>query len=137
MEYMPVSIMPNSRVLCRIPCSLSMRYAIPSRNAVAFQADIREKDQCKALCDAAERQFGRIDICIVGPGGGWHPEGIIGQPERQWYFHRPLRELFNLCFAAGFVMDGIEEPGFPQLENAEQVSAGSICPKFLRSWLFE
>ena len=39
--------------------------------------------------------------------------GIVGQPEPHYYFHRPLSELLGACFAAGFVMDGIEEPAFP------------------------
>jgi hypothetical protein len=41
-------------------------------------------------------------------------EGIIGQPEAQWFFHRSISVLFQIGFAAGFVVDGIEEPGFPQ-----------------------
>jgi hypothetical protein len=39
-------------------------------------------------------------------------EGIIGQPEPQFLFHRPLSRLFQEGFDAGFVVDGIEEPGF-------------------------
>lgn len=38
--------------------------------------------------------------------------GIPGQPHPQYYFHRPLAVLLNVCFGAGFVLDGIEEPGF-------------------------
>jgi 2-polyprenyl-3-methyl-5-hydroxy-6-metoxy-1,4-benzoquinol methylase len=38
--------------------------------------------------------------------------GIPGQPQPQHYFHRPLSVLLNVCFEVGFVMDGIEEPGF-------------------------
>jgi len=38
-------------------------------------------------------------------------EGILGQPRPQYYFHRPLQALFDLGFRAGFVMDGLEEPG--------------------------
>ncbi len=38
--------------------------------------------------------------------------GIIGQPVPQYYFHRPRSVLFAACFAAGFVLDGIEEPVF-------------------------
>ena len=38
--------------------------------------------------------------------------GMSGEPEPHWYFHRPLHELFGACFAAGFVIDGLEEPGF-------------------------
>jgi SAM-dependent methyltransferase len=43
-------------------------------------------------------------------------EGIIGQPEPQFYFHRPICSLFAPFFGAGFVVDGIEEPGFPKPE---------------------
>ena len=45
-------------------------------------------------------------------------EGIIGQPEPQHYFHRPLSLLFQDCFDAGFVLDGLEEPGLPAQEPA-------------------
>ncbi len=41
-------------------------------------------------------------------------ESIIGQPEPQWFFHRPIAALFQAGFDAGFVVDGIEEPGFPK-----------------------
>jgi hypothetical protein len=40
-------------------------------------------------------------------------EGIVGQPEPQFFFHRPISRLFQLGFEAGFVVDGFEEPGFP------------------------
>lgn len=39
-------------------------------------------------------------------------EGIVGQPEPQFLFHRPISRLFQLGFDAGFVVDGCEEPGF-------------------------
>ena len=39
-------------------------------------------------------------------------EGIGGQPEPQWFYHRPIHVLFQAGFSAGFVVDGIEEPGF-------------------------
>jgi 2-polyprenyl-3-methyl-5-hydroxy-6-metoxy-1,4-benzoquinol methylase len=38
--------------------------------------------------------------------------GIIGQPASQYYFDRPLHVLFNACFRAGLVLDGLEEPAF-------------------------
>lgn len=44
--------------------------------AMAFQADICRYDQCKAMYDATLEKFGQVDICIIGPGGGWHPESI-------------------------------------------------------------
>jgi SAM-dependent methyltransferase len=44
-------------------------------------------------------------------------EGIIGQPEPQFFFHRPIGRLFQHGFDAGFVVDGFEEPGFAQAET--------------------
>lgn len=38
--------------------------------------------------------------------------GIPGQPNPQYYFHRPISVLLNVCFEVGFLLDGIEEPGF-------------------------
>ena len=32
------------------------------------------------------------------------------QPELQFYWHRPLHELMGYMFAAGFFVDGFEEP---------------------------
>jgi 2-polyprenyl-3-methyl-5-hydroxy-6-metoxy-1,4-benzoquinol methylase len=43
-------------------------------------------------------------------------EGIVGQPAPQFFFHRPLSVLFQTCFEAGFVIDGLEEPALPQPE---------------------
>ncbi|HYW28496.1 MAG TPA: class I SAM-dependent methyltransferase [Gaiellales bacterium] len=42
-------------------------------------------------------------------------EGIAieGQPYKQLYFDRPLHALLEPFFAAGMVLDGIEEPAFP------------------------
>jgi 2-polyprenyl-3-methyl-5-hydroxy-6-metoxy-1,4-benzoquinol methylase len=38
---------------------------------------------------------------------------LRGQPQAQWEFHRPLQDLFGAAFAAGFVLDGLEERAFP------------------------
>ncbi|MEM6802907.1 MAG: class I SAM-dependent methyltransferase [Bacteroidota bacterium] len=39
-------------------------------------------------------------------------EAILEQPVPQYYFHRPIQDLFQLAFACGFVLDGFEEPVF-------------------------
>jgi 2-polyprenyl-3-methyl-5-hydroxy-6-metoxy-1,4-benzoquinol methylase len=46
-------------------------------------------------------------------------EGIAieGQPYTQLYFDRPLHALLGPFFAAGLVLDGIEEPSFPPRER--------------------
>lgn len=46
--------------------------------------------------------------------------GIIGQPAPHYYFHRPLHTLFNACFRAGFVLDGLEEPAFNSPEDGSK-----------------
>jgi SAM-dependent methyltransferase len=37
---------------------------------------------------------------------------MIGQPEPHWYFNRPLHAYLTPAFAAGLVLDAVEEPGF-------------------------
>ena len=37
---------------------------------------------------------------------------IEGQPEEQIYYHRSIQDIFNLCFRAGFVIDGFYEECF-------------------------
>ena len=44
--------------------------------ALACRADVTQQDACKTLVDATIGAFGQVDICIIGPGGGWHPESI-------------------------------------------------------------
>lgn len=34
---------------------------------------------------------------------------IKGQPKEQHYYHRSLQDIFNICFRAGFVVDGFYE----------------------------
>jgi 2-polyprenyl-3-methyl-5-hydroxy-6-metoxy-1,4-benzoquinol methylase len=42
---------------------------------------------------------------------------IAEQPLEQYYWHRPLHELFNSAFEAGLVMDRLEEPPTPPPAN--------------------
>ena len=44
--------------------------------ALACQADVTQQDKCKTLVDATIGAFGQVDICIIGPGSGWHQESI-------------------------------------------------------------
>ena len=42
----------------------------------AVQADIFTSEGCTKLVKEAKAAFGQVDICVVGPGGGWHVESI-------------------------------------------------------------
>jgi 2-polyprenyl-3-methyl-5-hydroxy-6-metoxy-1,4-benzoquinol methylase len=54
--------------------------------------------------------------------------GIIGEPVPHYYFDRSLHVLFNACFRAGLVMDGLEEPAFNHPRDGSQ-------SKRLLSWM--
>jgi NAD(P)-dependent dehydrogenase (short-subunit alcohol dehydrogenase family) len=42
--------------------------------AIAVQANVFEAEGCRSLVEGTVARFGQVDICVVGPGGGWHPE---------------------------------------------------------------
>ena len=62
-------------------------------------------------------------------------EGIVGQPEPQWFFHRSISVLFGFGFEAGFVVDGMRNRVFRRRRDPKRVSAGTICRTSRRSWL--
>ena len=43
---------------------------------MSLKADVFTGEGCKRLVDSAAEAFGRVDICIIGPGAGWHPEAL-------------------------------------------------------------
>ena len=45
-------------------------------DAIAIEANVFDADDCRNLANATIEHFGRIDICIINPGAGWHPEPI-------------------------------------------------------------
>ncbi len=47
-----------------------------SGDAIAVKADVFQAEDCKKLVDTVIEQLGRIDICIINPGAGWHPEPV-------------------------------------------------------------
>lgn len=56
-----------------------------------------------------------VQYLHLPPGRG---TGIRGQPSPHWYFHRPLHVLCASAFAAGLVLDGLEEPAFADESSA-------------------
>lgn len=45
--------------------------------AAVVQGDIFTKDDCAGLVRAAEEIFGKVDICVIGPGANWNPEKLM------------------------------------------------------------
>lgn len=44
--------------------------------ALAIQGDVSTAQGCARLVQETVEQWGQVDICVVGPGGGWHAEPI-------------------------------------------------------------
>jgi ubiquinone/menaquinone biosynthesis C-methylase UbiE len=91
----------------------------PAFNSMGTRLCVEEEDRDGELVETYSIRV--ISYLTVGDRKG---TAMRGQPVAQWYFHRPLHELFNACFAAGFVLDGIEEPAFLPEEE----------PSRFRSW---
>ena len=53
-----------------------------------------------------------VKICHYINPTSYKGVAILGQPEPQWYFHRPISVLLNVFFDSGFVADRIDEPVF-------------------------
>ena len=55
--------------------------------------------------------------------------GILNQPEPHYSYHRSLTTLFAAAFAAGFAVDGFEEPAFPPGVGAKSAFSWAKRPK--------
>ena len=53
----------------------------------------------------------------------------VAQKERQVYFHRPLGELLQDAFAAGFMLDGMEELPAPEQPFEESKLMWNVLPE--------
>jgi 2-polyprenyl-3-methyl-5-hydroxy-6-metoxy-1,4-benzoquinol methylase len=70
------------------------------------------------VAEMEEREGKLVTIYSVKVHGYMTPTvspgvAIVGQPRPQLYFHRPLQALLGAGFAAGFVLDALEERSFP------------------------
>jgi SAM-dependent methyltransferase len=81
----------------------------PCFNSVYVTKVVEEDDRGGTLNEAyALKQTGYITP-MASKG-----IGMIGQPVAQTYFHRPISVYLQAAFRAGFVLDGCEEPVFPE-----------------------
>ena len=84
----------------------SIQHPAFNSNAVGLSAETRTQADGREVPTHALRI---TDYLCVPAGKG---TGMPGETVAHWYFHRPLQEIFGAFFAAGFVLDGLEEPGF-------------------------
>jgi len=95
----------------------------PVLNSMGSRLCVEEEDREGELVETHSIRV--ISYLTVGDRKGL---AMRGQPLAQWYFHRPLHELFSACFAAGFVLDGIEEPAFLPSEESSRFRSWQSYP---------
>ncbi len=91
--------------------------------ALICQADVTRRDECRGLVDAATQKFGRVDICIIGPGGGWHPEGIA-ELDSAAALDDAQKELAPIYHLMPMVLPGMFE------RKWGRVVAIALCPPY-------
>ncbi len=96
-----------ARRLLRPAGRLVFALSHPAFNSNAASFGLEERDQGGDLVES--RYVKMTGYLRVPPGKG---AGMPGEPVPHWYFHRPLAELCGACFAAGFAIDGLDEPAF-------------------------
>ena len=84
----------------------SIQHPAFNSNAVGLTVETRTQADGQELPTHALKI---TDYLYVHAGKG---TGMPGETVAHWYFHRSLQQLFGAFFAAGFVLNGLEEPGF-------------------------
>ncbi len=98
-----------------------------SNMAVMDIADVRPLFQCvrDLLEEGGVFVFATQHPCFVTlterykASHSYYGEAIPGQPKKQCYYHRSMQEIFNLCFQAGFVIDGFYEESYGEKETPD------------------
>lgn len=88
------------------PFVFSVQHPCFNSNGIEIVGEVADRDG-RVVVTNGVKVTGYLDI---PPGKG---AGIVGEPAPHYYFHRPLWQLFDPFFRAGFVLDGLEEPTFP------------------------
>lgn len=83
-------------------------------DAIAVQADVFEAEGCRKLVDAAVERFGQVDICVVGPGGGWHQEPV-DQLDASAALDDVRREIAPIYYLMPLVLPGMYQSRWGRL----------------------
>ena len=52
---------------------------------------------------------------------------MVGQPELQYYFHRPVSTILNYFFQNGFMLDSYMEPSFQEVKDDVSIFQNVYC----------
>lgn len=90
--------------------------------AFAYQADVSQYDPCARLVHATIQKFGQVDICIIGPGGGWHPQSI-DQLASQAALEDARRELAPIYHFMPLLLSGMYKRKWGRIVGISLLSA--------------
>ncbi len=96
--------------------------------AIALQADILLAEDCRRLVESAREAYGPVDICIVGPGGGWHPE-TIEELDPAGTMEDTQRELIPLFNLLPLVLPGMYARGWGRVIGIA-MHPGQVSPAY-------
>jgi len=71
--------------------------------AFAIQADVFVKEDCERLVSQTIDRFGRIDVCILGPGANWNAEPVVNLKSDQ-ALQDVVQEISPLYFLLPMVL---------------------------------
>lgn len=114
--------------------------------ALSFQADICRKDQCVSMVNAAMDKFGRVDICIINPGAGWHEESVdkLDTAGALDDINREIAPLYNLMplvlpgmyeRKCGRIIGISMEPSVPSPSYAYDAAKSARTHALRRAWV--
>jgi 2-polyprenyl-3-methyl-5-hydroxy-6-metoxy-1,4-benzoquinol methylase len=93
-----------------------------SSNDMTFTAALEVRDE------KIEQTYG-VEIRKYLSQESGRSVGLLNQPEPHYFFHRPLSVIFAACFSAGFFVDSLEEPAFPQDASSKNAFSWSKRPE--------
>jgi 3-oxoacyl-[acyl-carrier protein] reductase len=102
------SVVVNYRASMDSAQAIVQHIAAHSGRAIAVQADVFTVEGCYKLFDVACDCFGRVDICVIGPGGGWHPEAV-DRLSPEGVFEDVQHELMPFIHLMPLVLPGMYE----------------------------
>lgn len=76
--------------------------------ALSVKADVFTQEGCEELIVAATKEFGKVDICIINPGAGWHPEPPDAL-DAEGALADACQELGPLYWLMGLTLPGMSE----------------------------
>lgn len=75
--------------------------------AIAVRCDVSETEQIPHIVEAAQSEFGRIDI-VVNNAGGWPPSSVVNTTETSF------EEAFRFNVLSGFTLGKLAIPHMPE-----------------------